>query len=274
MFDSIDWSNVEWVCTLGADRCLRGFDAVGLKASMTSKEIHSMTAPRFAFPQVRRLAFVLAAFLAFAGLLVSTSANAAQKSSPATINLCITKSGPDKGSVRFVQEKLKCKSGELRVQVVSGSGQQGVLGIQESSGEPGPAGPQGEKGDQGLQGIQGPKGDRGDQGLQGPQGEVGPAGPNGATGYLRLESTSANGSGSPEVASTTVTCTGGRKVVSGGYQVNAGAVSGSNNPAEVTVTQNRATSDTVWSVTAITDDRTEVGTWSVTAYAICANVGS
>jgi hypothetical protein len=56
--------------------------------------------------------------------------------------------------------------------------------------------------------------------------------------------------------------------------VNAGAITGSSNPAEVTVTQSRATSDTVWSVSAVTDDKDDVASWTITAYAICANVGS
>ena len=144
-----------------------------------------MTAPRFALPQVRWLAFALVTCLAFAGLLaVSNSAKAAQKPSLTTIDLCITKSGPDKGSVRFVQAKLKCKSGELRVQVVS-SDKQGVLGIQEGSGEagpPGPAGLQGEKGPKGDKGEKGEKGIKGDQGEKGDQGIAGSQGVQGATG--------------------------------------------------------------------------------------------
>jgi hypothetical protein len=263
-----------------------------------------MTRPRFALAQIRWFVFAVIACLATAGLLVlAGSADAAQKSSD-TIDLCITMSGPDKGSVRFVKPRQGCKSGELLVQVARGSDQQGVQGSSDELGPVGPRGAKGDKGDKGDRGLQGPagqdgadgkdgtdgidgidgkdgapgpegkEGPQGPQGPEGKQGPTGPAGPNGATGYLRLESTSANGTGNPEVASTTVTCTGGRKIVGGGYQVNAGSVSGSNNPAEVTVTQNRATSDTVWSVTAIADERNDVGTWSVTAYAICANVGS
>lgn len=300
-----------------------------------------MTAKALALPRTPRLAFAVVTCLAFTALLAVSSAQAAQKPSLSTINLCITKSGPDKGSIRFVATKLKCRGGELRVHIVSSAGKQGVLGIEGSSGETGPTGPagaQGAKGDKGEKGKEGERGDRGFQGLQGPagtdgtdgrtvlsgpgapapsegadgdfyidtdtyeiygpklaggwtsgtslvgekgekgdQGNQGPAGPNGATGYARVENTSANGSGSggnPETASTTATCTGGRKVIGGGVQVNAGPVSASNNPAEITVTQNRATSDTAWSVSGVTDDSGEVGAWSITAYAICANVGA
>jgi hypothetical protein len=62
-------------------------------------------------------------------------------------------------------------------------------------------------------------------------------------------------------------------VVGGGYEVNAGSVTADNNPAEVAVTQNHATSDTAWTVSAVTDDKGEVGSWTVSAYAICAEVG-
>lgn len=223
-----------------------------------------MTAPSFALLQTRWLAFAFVTCLSLIGpLAVSSSAQGAKQGSLATINLCITKSGPDKGRVRFVQTKQKCKGGELRVHLLSSPGPQGVLGIEGSSGATGPAGPTGPRG---------PKGERGPQGIQGPPG------PNGATGYARVENTSANavsgGPDLPETASASVSCTGGRKVVGGGYEVNAGAVGADNNPAEVTVTQSRATSDTAWSVSAATDDMDGVETWTITAYAICANVGS
>lgn len=133
-----------------------------------------MTAQRFALPQTRWLALALVTCLAFIGLFASSSAQAAQKLL-STINLCITKSGPDKGKVRFVATKAKCKGGELRVRVVS-SPEQGVLGIEGSSGATGatgPQGPKGDKGDQGLQGLQGPAGADGADGLDGADGTNG-----------------------------------------------------------------------------------------------------
>jgi len=104
-----------------------------------------------------------------------------------------------------------------------------------------------------------------------------PAGSTDAAGYLRVENTSARSTGvgsNSETASTTVSCPEGRKVAGGGYQVNAGSVSDHNDPAAIAVTQNRAISNTVWSVSAITDSKNDVGAWTVTAYAICANLGS
>jgi hypothetical protein len=187
------------------------------------------------------LALTLVGCLTAAGLFaISTSAQGTQS----TVNLCITKAGPDKGSVRFVQAKQKCKGGELRVQVVGSTGEQGAFGAQESSDEAGP-----------------------------PDLAV----PAGVAGYVRVEGTSARGAGSgstPETASAAVSCPEGRNVVGGGYQVNAGPVIAGNNPAAVAVTQNRATSDTMWSVSAITDDKSDVGPWTVTAYAICADLSS
>jgi hypothetical protein len=59
--------------------------------------------------------------------------------------------------------------------------------------------------------------------------------------------------------------------VGGGYQVNAGTPSGTNNPGEVTVTQNQATSNTTWTVAAFVDNSGDVGTWNVTANVVCAN---
>lgn len=169
-----------------------------------------MTAQRFALPQTRWLAFALVTCLAFTGLLAaSVSAQAAPKTL-STINLCITKSGPDKGKVRFVQTKAKCKGGELRVQVVSSPGQQGVLGIEGSSGATGPTGAQGakgdkgdkgEQGDQGLQGLTGDQGAQGLQGLQGPQGIQGEKGEKGDQGIPGEKG--APGLGTPVSASNT-----------------------------------------------------------------------
>ncbi len=140
-----------------------------------------MTAQRFALPQIRFLALVLVVGLASVGLF-AVSAPAMEADSVTTIKLCITKSGPDKGSIRFVAAKQQCKHGEETVQVATDSSQQGVLGIQGSSGEPGPQGPAGPKSGQGPRGESGPKGDQGDQGQQGIQGLQGPKGIQGLQG--------------------------------------------------------------------------------------------
>jgi hypothetical protein len=244
---------------------------------------------------VSRLVFALQACLVAGGLLVLPGSARAAQEAPPTIHLCITKSGPDKGSVRFVAPRQDCKVGEMSVRVVGGPDQSGVR-VQEGD-QPPLTGPRGEWGareaqaDLGLPGLQGPagragppgppgpegkEGKEGPEGPEGPEGKEGPPGPNGATGYLRVETTSAPASGdggAPEIASATASCPGGRKVVGGGYEVDAGPAGEGNNPAEVAVTQDRATSDTAWSVSAVTGNKDDVGAWTISAYAICADVG-
>jgi hypothetical protein len=245
-----------------------------------------MSAPRFALP----LARWLASGLAFAGTFaISSPALAAQGHPTTTINLCITKSGPDKGSVRFIQEKLKCRSGELRVRVVGDSGQQGVPAFQEGSGEPTPSGfpdLQGETGawgDQGLPGLRGPAGENGKDGTdgapgkdgidgqdgatgpQGPEGPEGAQGPAGATEYLRVDgATSADDENESKTA--IVTCPGGRSVLSGGWSIAAADQVG------VDVTRSEASSNDTWTVTGNVDDPSFVGKWSIQAHAVCALV--
>ena len=148
-----------------------------------------MTAHTFVLPR-RWLALAFVACFAFAGIVTgSVSASAAQKTLT-TINLCITKAGPDKGTVRFAATK-HCPKGQVLIQVVGGSGSQGVAGIQESSGQggstgaAGPQGPPGPKGDTGAKGetgVAGADGDDGQNGATGPQGPAGPAGPAGPIG--------------------------------------------------------------------------------------------
>jgi hypothetical protein len=66
------------------------------------------------------------------------------------------------------------------------------------------------------------------------------------------------------------TCTGGRKVVGGGFQ----ALAASGSVAEITTTQNQPTSDTIWTVTASEDNGADVGNWSLQAFAICLTAGT
>ena len=60
-------------------------------------------------PELRWLTFAIAACLAFIGLCRVSSALRGEEA-PQTINLCVTKSGPDKGIVRFATKA--CKKGE------------------------------------------------------------------------------------------------------------------------------------------------------------------
>lgn len=152
------------------------------------------------------------------------SAQSPRLGSLATVDFCVRKAGPEKGTVRFVQGKARCGVAELKVRVLS------ALGSQVSS-------------------VDG-----------------------GAT-YVRVEGISARAAGSPEAASATVACPDGFHVLSGGYRVDAGQPSPDNNPAEVSVTESRASSDSSWSVTAFADDDEGVGSWLVVVYATCASTG-
>lgn len=68
-----------------------------------------------------------------------------------------------------------------------------------------------------------------------------------------------------DLKTATATCTGGRKVVGGGYT--STFVTATDEP-RVTITQNQATSDTVWSVRAI--ESTNINNnWSLQAFAVC-----
>lgn len=194
------------------------------------------------FPlRLGRTAAGLAVFMAVAAVAAyGSSTPGSQLGSLATVNLCVHKAGPDKGSVRFVQKKSYCKAAELRVGVLGEASTQAALGI-----------------------------DRGGAYAAGSRSAPAPAG---ATGYLRVEAGSPVADGTPESAAATVSCPAGRRVVGGGYRVDAGAPAVGNNPAEVVVTESRATSDATWSVTAFADDAEDVGPWSVVAHAICANV--
>jgi hypothetical protein len=224
--------------------------------------VEAMVAPAL-LPRARWLALLVLGFVVCSGAVAfSSSAQTLGTLSSATVDLCITKAGPDKGTVRFVHAKQPCRAGEMHVQVVRSSRTRGVWGSAEDSGSRGGSDPVGRPGAISPTGA---------DGAAAPQGF---AGPDGATGYLRVESRSPNAGGDPETASTTVSCPGERKVVSGGYEVNVSASGGSGNPGDVGVTEDRATSDADWSVTAFAAGSGDVGTWSVTAYAICASVGA
>jgi isocitrate lyase len=89
----------------------------------------------------------------------------------------------------------------------------------------------------------------------------------GVTGYLIVTGAA---SADDEAAKTaTATCTGGTKVIGGGF-----LFTNVSDPAVVAALASYPSSDTVWTVT--TPDVTSGGdhSYSITAYAICANVAS
>ncbi len=129
-------------------------------------------------------------------------------------------------------------------------------------GDPGPEGPQGDVG------PEGPAGPQGDPGPEGPQGDVGPAGADGAgaAGYDQKSNASAD---DEDAKSVTATCTGGRKVIGGGFAISD--VSGGFYPV---VTANGPSSDTAWTVESTATTGSQDRGYKLTAYAICATVAS
>jgi hypothetical protein len=78
--------------------------------------------------------------------------------------------------------------------------------------------------------------------------------------YLRVSATSANNSNSSKT--TTATCTGGRRVLGGGFTQN-----GTPNP-DIEFVAAYPSSDTVFTVTAVEDSPVN-GNWTYTVWAIC-----
>jgi hypothetical protein len=199
---------------------------------MTGASLHSRTRSVWAAAIAASLALGAVAAYGWA-------APSPQLGSLATVNLCARKAGPKKGDVRFVEKQRYCKANELRVGVLGEGSTQSALGFSGAGAS-----------------ATGPR-------------SAPTAAP--ATGYVRVEGVSGLAVGTPETANASVACPGDSEVVGGGYRVEAGTPSAANNPAEVVVTESRASSDTIWSVTAFADDAEDVGPWSVAAYAICAD---
>ena len=147
-----------------------------------------MDAPRTS-TRSRLAAVTLTACLTFVGPSAAlSSAPAVEDGSLATIDICITRSGPDKGTIRFVHAKLDCRAGEQRVRLISSDdpGPRGSRSMASATGLSGPVGPQGPRGERGPQGIRGPQGEEGARGARGPQGEEGKQGSPGVDGATRM----------------------------------------------------------------------------------------
>ena len=86
-----------------------------------------------------------------------------------------------------------------------------------AAGPPGPPGPAGPQGPAGPAGAQGPQGPAGPQGAAGPQGPAGPMGPPGVSAYEEMSHQEFVTAGA--FANITVSCSAGKKVLSGGYDV-------------------------------------------------------
>lgn len=144
----------------------------------------------------------------------------------------------------------------------------GPAGATGPAGPQGPAGPAGADGAPGPQGPAGPAGADGAPGPQGPaglDGAPGPQGPQGVPGVANWERISAS-TGAPTTTvskNVIVTCTGTKKVLGGGLEI----VGGGN---DVLATSNFPVADNQWSASA--QKTTGSPTWSLTAWAICADV--
>lgn len=141
-------------------------------------------------PESRLVAIALMACLVCAVQCATPAAQASDSGSLATIDLCITRSGPDKGSVRFTYPKLGCRFGEQRLRLVSSDDQPDPRGSRSMisgtglSGPVGPQGPKGDRGERGPQGVRGLQGEKGDRGIPGAEGKQGLPGADGASQML------------------------------------------------------------------------------------------
>jgi hypothetical protein len=80
----------------------------------------------------------------------------------------------------------------------------------------------------------------------------------------------ATATNSTDTKTATADCTGGRKVIGGGY-LTAGTVS---NDGELAPVSDRASDDDTWSVTVTGDNPGNGDTWSLQAFAICLTAGT
>jgi hypothetical protein len=95
------------------------------------------------------------------------------------------------------------------------NGEQGLQGEAGPQGLQGEAGPQGEQGPQGETGAQGPQGIQGPAGSAGSQGPQGEPGVDGVSDWVRLSTTAALSIAVNATQTATMSCTGGRKILSG-----------------------------------------------------------
>jgi hypothetical protein len=153
---------------------------------------------------------------------------------------------------------------------------EGKKGGGKGKSKPGPTGPTGPTGPAGggtgagATGATGPTGPTGPAGAAsqvtgptGPRGAAGTTGPAGVSGWERRSSTT--GSNQTRDKIIDLSCTGTKRVLSGGYEYNISSASN-----QIRVVRNMPISDTAWRVAA-TDDNPSTN-WELVAWAICANV--
>ncbi len=144
------------------------------------------------------------------------------------------------------------------------AGADGATGPAGADGATGPAGPAGADGATGPAGADGATGPAGADGADGSDGTDGTDGADGVSGWESRSATSSSSSTWPRTQ--TVSCTGSKKLLGGGYSVSSGA-----DETQIAVSANGPTSDTTWSVTVYDDASSgSIGTATLTAYAFCA----
>ena len=154
-----------------------------------------------------------------------------------------------------------------------------LIGCNSTTGAQGPAGPegqlgpeglQGERGDAGAQGAIGPKGEKGDTGSTGPQGAVGPVG---ISGLEKVEAVSSTDNTDYKFES--VDCPAGKLLVSGGALISSQSAPPATRPALTDSRPEMVGSELKrWSASGreTNPDSNSMETWTLTVYALCANV--
>jgi Collagen triple helix repeat (20 copies) len=252
------------------------------------------------------LSMAAAVLVLLAGLVVGiTAASGAPQASKPSKRLsipnakglyiaCYAKKG---GAVRLVK-KRRCKASERRVTwnqkgrlgprgaagpagATGGTGAPGAIGAQGPAGPAGEAGATGAQGPQGAQGLEGPQGPQGatgatgSQGPEGPQGAEGPQGPAGGITGVTLVTTRvpATGFDSTSPKTATASCGVGESAIGGGHEIERGTLAESDLTKLFFLYSKPVTGLTGWTARAL-EASTFGETWAVTAYVICAPVGS
>jgi hypothetical protein len=213
-----------------------------------------------------RLAVMMVGALAAATLATSAFAHGGDGS---VIHACIHKQTRE---VRIVPPKKQCKASEkAKHWAIRGpegpagadgatgpAGADGATGPAGADGATGPAGADGTTGPAGADGATGPMGPTGPAGADGADGATGPTGPSGSIDDLVIVSnTSVSDSNNKSIS---VSCTGGRNVVGGGFVSSHASVG-----AQASYPSNATT----WTVDGAEFQNTNT-VWTITAYAICA----
>ncbi len=183
-----------------------------------------------------RLLVVLAVILVS---LLSVTLVSAHGGNTALIHSCVNNTS---GEIKIIAATANCPSNyhSLDWNIQGPAGQQGPIGPVGPVGPVGPIGPQGLQGERGLQGDQGPAGISGLEVVQVHSGTL---------NDFRID--------------VTAQCPAGKQILGGGF-----ASFGNN--VDVSVATN-APNGSSWVVTMVQNDLTP-RLWSVSAYAICANV--